>query len=197
MTNNSTLLTRSFVTALALVVLTLGSFDPRPSAAGQPFEVDIAENGTRFVPDETPALGPEFGELEGFPAYGSEFITEGYIYPAGTLDNEPGVNADGSPQFPDLVIGTWTCRGWHVGEGAATTEGPIVVTTQIFDFGDTPGENMIVTEGFELFTDDPIKRPITGGTGPFATARGESVQTLIGINEEPFGVKLRVSFNPK
>ena len=63
------------------------------------------------------------------------------------------------------VIGTWTCRGWHVGEGIKTApEDPLVITTQTFDFGEAPGEEMIVTDGFELFNDTPIKRPIIGGS---------------------------------
>jgi len=74
-------------------------------AAGKPFRVDIAENGTRFSPDETPAFP------DGLPAYGAEFITEGYIYPAGTLTGPNGANPDGSPEFPNRVIGRWVCRG--------------------------------------------------------------------------------------
>lgn len=72
---------------------------------------DVAENGHHFTPDETPAFP------DGVPAFGAEFITEGYLYPVGTLNGSNGVNPDGSPEFPNKVIGHWVCRGWHVGEG--------------------------------------------------------------------------------
>ncbi len=75
---------------------------PPPSA----LQFDVAEDASRFVFDETPLHG------DGLPAYGNEFVTQGYLYPPGTLtcvDNGcDGVNPDGSPEFPDLVIGTWT-----------------------------------------------------------------------------------------
>jgi hypothetical protein len=119
---------------------------------------DVAENARRFVFDETP-LFPD-----GAPAYGNEFVTEGYIYPAGTLNSTNGVNEDGSPEFPDQVIGRWVCRGWHVGEGAKTAK---LVDLNV-----------------------PIQRAIIGGTGPFAEARGEATQTMIGFNQLN-GVNLR------
>jgi hypothetical protein len=34
-----------------------------------------------------------------------------------------------SPEFPDRVIGTWTCYGTHTEDAATTTSGPLVVTT--------------------------------------------------------------------
>jgi len=92
----------------------------------------------RFSADETPA------DREGLPAYGTEYITEGYLYPLGTPYRQQRVHADGSPEFPDKVIGHWSCRGWHVGNGFKTQTGPWVATTQIFDLGKTIGEKMIV-----------------------------------------------------
>ena len=56
---------------------------------------------------------------DGMPANGNAFITRGYIYPAGTLTESNGTLEDGSPEFPDLVLGEWVCRGWFVGEGAS------------------------------------------------------------------------------
>ena len=95
-------------------------------------EVDIAEDGTRFVIDEAPVFD------DGFPAYGNPFVTQGYIYPAGTLSESDGVNPDGSPQYPDKVIGEWSCRGYFIADGAHTTEGSWVYTTQLFAFGENP-----------------------------------------------------------
>jgi hypothetical protein len=139
---------------------------------------DVAENARRFAFDETPL------DANGLPAYGNEFITEGYIYPVGTLNGSNGVNPDGSPEFPDKVIGRWTCRGWHVGEGAATVTGPWVITTQLYDLGKKPGQESLMSDGLELVDlNVPIKRAIIGGTGPFRHARGEAIQTLLGFNQ--------------
>ena len=151
--------------------------------------VDVAEAGTRFVFDEAPVFD------DGYPAYGNSFITEGYIYPAGTLGDSNGVLANGEPEFPDLVLGKWTCRGYFVGDGAHTATGPWVVTTQIFDLGDQPGEEMIITEGPEYADIGRIGvRAITGGTGRYSKARGQMAQTLIGFNES-MGVNLQVSLD--
>jgi hypothetical protein len=142
-------------------------------------EVDIAEDGTRFVFGETPVFD------DGMPAHGNPFVTQGYIYPAGTLTDSNGVNPDGSPEFPDEVIGEWTCNGYFIAEGAHTTEGAWVFTTQLFAFGDdadTGGETIVVTgyEGAEPGA--VVTGAITGGTGQYATARGEAEQELLGIN---------------
>lgn len=150
---------------------------------------DVAEVGTRFVFDEAPVFD------DGLPAYGNPFITEGYLYPAGTLDESNGVLANGDPEFPDLVLGKWTCRGYFVGDGAYTESGPWVVTTQIFDLGTVPGVETIITEGFEL-ADIGVAgiRGITGGSGQYSRARGQMEQTLIGFNES-MGVNLQVELN--
>jgi hypothetical protein len=142
-------------------------------------EVDIAEDGTRFVIDETPVFD------DGFPAYGNPFVTQGYIYPAGTLTNSNGVNPDGSPEFPDKVIGEWSCSGYFIADGAHTTEGSWVYTTQLFAFGDdndTGAETVVVTgyEGAEV--GGLVTGAITGGTGKYSTARGEAEQELLGMN---------------
>ena len=155
--------------------------------------VEVVEIGSRFVPDETPVF-----EDDGLPMYGGEFVTQGYIYPAGTLEpGHDGINADGSPEYPDKVIGIWTCRGWHIGDGAHSVGQPWVASTQIFAFDgptdfDQQGMTTIVTDGLEL--PDPgvvLHRAITGGTGRYLHASGEQVQSLIDFNET-FGVVLRV-----
>jgi hypothetical protein len=148
----------------------------------------VAENGKRFTPDETPVFP------DGLPAYGNEFITEGYIYPHGTLDGTNGVNTDGSPEFPNKVIGRWYCRGWHVGDGAHTTTGPIVITHQLYDFGAQPGQTTLTTDGIELADMGvPFQRAIIGGTGVYALARGEATQTLLVFPNQAGGVNLRLT----
>lgn len=147
---------------------------------------DVTENAKRFIFDETPV------HADGAPAYGNEFVTEGYLYPFGTLNGTNGVNADGSPEFPDKVIGRWICRGWHTGEGAKTVTGPWVVTHQVYDLGVKPGQSMLVSDGLELVDlNEPILRAISGGTGQFSQARGEMRQVMIGFNQLN-GVNLRI-----
>jgi hypothetical protein len=168
---------------------------------------EIAEDGTRFSPDE----GPVFEE-DGMPAYGAAFVTQGYIYPEGTLTCGPaedadetappvcnGVLPDGSPEFPALVLGEWSCWGYHVGDGAHTETGPIVVTTQMYSFGDEPGAEIITTAGYELADFNAlVKRSVTGGTGLYRDASGEQSQELLGLNNADlptFGVSLRITFD--
>lgn len=161
---------------------------------------EVSELSPRFVFDETPL------DASGKPAYGNEFVTEGVIYEPGTLQSgDDGVNTErdangkvisATPKYPDKVIGRWTCRGWHVGEGAATKTGPWVVTHQLYDFAATPGEESFTTDGVELVDIDvAIKRAITGGTGPYKSMRGEAVQTMIGFNSSE-GANLRVEIKP-
>lgn len=144
----------------------------------QVIEVEVAENGTlfRFDPDLV-------FEDDGLPARGSAFVTQGYIYPKGTLSGANGVNPDGSPEFPDKVIGAWLCYGTHIGDGAHTTTGAWVVSTQVFSFGDDLDGQSVVTDGFELAdVGVPVTRAISGGTGDYANARGESQEVFLGFN---------------
>lgn len=128
------------------------------------------------------------------PAYGASFITQGYIYPENTLNGTNGVLEDGSPEFPDLVLGTWTCRGWLIGNGVYTEGEPWAVTTQIYQFGDVEDGNIITTEGYELPDFNvPVARVITGGIGNYQFAQGEQSQELLGMSED-MGVNLRVEF---
>jgi hypothetical protein len=148
---------------------------------------DVAENGRRFTADETPVHSDD-----GLPAYGNEFVTEGYIYPFGTIDGTNGVNEDGSPEFPDKVIGKWYCRGWHVGDGAHTASGPWVLTHQLYDLSGEPGSLTITSEGIELADlGVPFRRAITGGTGRFSKARGQVIQTFIGFPNRAGGGDFR------
>jgi len=126
------------------------------------------------------------------PDYGASFVVTGYIYPEGTFaDNgfDRGVTADGRPEFPELVIGTWYCRGWFVGPaGILTTTGPFVATTQTYDFDpNRPGIETLTSDGLELADLGlPFRRAVTGGSGRFAGARGDVAQTVVGINSTGF-----------
>lgn len=138
---------------------------------------DVAENGTQFIFDT------DIVHDDGMPANGSTFVTRGYLYPAGTLTGTNGVLADGSPEFPDMVLGEWACRGWYIGEGAHATTGPWVITSQVYNFGGEIGAATLTSDGYELADIDvEVARSLTGGTGPFAGAMGEQRQTFLGFN---------------
>lgn len=191
---------KSWITVVAVALALLAGAgvaasagDDRPvdeqTAAPVSLAVDVAEDGTRFVFDEAPILE------NGYPAYGNSFVTQGYIYPIGTLDETNGVLADGSPEFPAEVIGQWTCWGYFVGAGADTTEGAWVVTDQIFEFdGETIGERSIMTTGFETPAGaGPVTRAVTGGSGGWADAGGDVIQMTLGHNPSE-GVNARFDF---
>src|SRR5262245_56766695 len=96
--------------------------------AGKVIKFQVAEDGNRFV------FTKERLFVDGMPQYGTPFVTQGYLYPEGTLNGTNGVLADGKPEFPDKVIGEWTCYGWMIGDGGHTTTGEWVVSTQIYKF---------------------------------------------------------------
>ena len=191
--NRGGMLAVGIVLVLGLIVAAVVAFAAiRPSEATpiepqvtvQTLEVDIAEDGTRFVWDEAPVYE------DGLPKYGNAFVTQGYIYEAGAIAAGAGVNADGSPTDPDKVLGTWTCEGHFIGQGATTENGPWVVSKQIFDFGDQPGAETVVTQGLELADHEVAGlRAIVGGTGPLRSVTGEAGQVLHGHNDSE-GVQL-------
>lgn len=167
---------------------------PLAARPGRVTAIEIAEDFTRFVGAEAPVF-----EEDGLPAYGNDFVTQGYIYPAGTLTCEEGacngVLEDGSPEFPDLVMGEWTCWGYHISDGAHTVSGPIVVTTQLFDFGQSPGSETLVSVGYErMDVPTPFLRAITGGTGRYYAAAGEQLQSFLGFNGID-GVSLQIELD--
>lgn len=153
-------------------------------------EFDVAEDMNRFIFDQDVTYD------DGYPADGSSFITRGYLYPVGTLTDSNGVNPDGSPEFPDLVVGEWICQGYMINDAGHATEGVWVFSTQFFQMSEEPGAETISTVGYELAdVGQAISRAITGGTGEYNDARGESEQTLLGLNASE-GVNLRVKIMP-
>lgn len=140
-------------------------------SAKETLKFEVAEIAARFVPDETPAYE------DGTPKYGAEFISQGYIYQAGALKEGNGVKADGSPEFPDKVIGEWSCWGNLIGEGGKTTTGPMAVSTQLFVFKDMA--NTFVSVGYEpTDMNKPMVRAVTGGSGQYRLAKGDLRQTI-------------------
>ncbi|SPH17828.1 hypothetical protein DEA8626_01355 [Defluviimonas aquaemixtae] len=165
-------------TALATLMALPAFADPALEA------FDVAEDHTRFIFAAQPVFD------DGLPAFGNAFVTQGYIYPAGTLDGGvEGVNPDGSPVWPDKVIGTWTCDGYFVGDGMHTTTGPVVITRQIFQFEDG---DLLISQGPELVDEGvPVLRAITGGTGDYAGIEEPLRQVMLGMSE---GMGVRLQF---
>ncbi|HMN29302.1 MAG TPA: hypothetical protein PKE45_14225 [Caldilineaceae bacterium] len=178
--------------ALVLSIVVLAACQPviaEPLAQGNQQEkvmrFQVAEDGNRFVFTKERLFD------DGMPQYGTPFVTQGYLYPEGTLNGTNGVLADGQPEFPDKVIGEWTCYGWMIGDGGHSTTGEWVVSTQIYKFH---GENggIIVTDGFELADlEKEATRAITSGTGAYKGISGVQTQVLHGFTEQ-MGVNLSV-----
>jgi hypothetical protein len=197
------LLQRKLLALLALAMLALSACTPvvatAPAGSGllsnpsqemgarKVLEFDVSEDMNRFIFDKDVVYE------DGMPADGSSFITRGYLYEAGTLSGEDGVYADGSPQYPDKVIGEWICQGYMINDAGHATGGVWVFSTQFFQFGDEPGAQTIVSQGYELAdVGIAISRAITGGTGEYKNARGQGEQTMLGLNASE-GVNLRVT----
>ncbi len=148
----------------------------RVTATDGTLRFDVAENGTLLTWSGEPEL------KDGVPITRSAFASQGYIYPEGTLTESNGVRPDGSPEFPDKVLGQWSCWGWYVGAGAPDGTAPLLAT-HLFNFGGAWGEATLSSEGYGI--DDPgivLERAITGGTGPYVGARGVQRETLLGFN---------------
>lgn len=181
---------RMVVLAALVLIISMVAFavsaQTEPSAPMGSIEVEVAEDGNRFIFDDLNLFE------DGMPGYGSAFVTQGYIYPVGTLNGTNGVLENGEPEFPDDVLGTWTCYGWMIGEGIRTESGEWVISTQVYQFNDG---STLITDGFEIVDFDvPISRAITGGTGEHRSASGEMTQILHGFTDA-MGVNLSVQFD--
>jgi len=145
---------------------------------------DVAEDISRFVFSAAPVFE------DGGPAYGNAFVTQGYIYPAGTLDGGvEGTLPNGDPAFPGLVIGEWTCDGYFVSDGMRTETGAIVMTRQVYRFHDG---DLLISHGPELVDAGvTVTRAVTGGTGDYADAPASLDQVLLGMTDG-HGVRLQI-----
>lgn len=167
------------------LIVALVALAPFAAYAEEPLaNFDVAEDLSRFVFAEAPVFD------DGMPAYGNPFISQGYIYPAGTLDGGvEGTLLNGDPAFPDLVIGEWTCDGFFVADGMRTETGPIVMTRQIYRFHDG---DLLISHGPELADiGASVMRAVSGGTGDYAGLSSELSQKLLGMSEG-YGVRLQI-----
>jgi hypothetical protein len=145
------------------------------------FTVDVAEDlAGKFVPT---FVKP--GDTQ--PERGSFFVTEGRVFPAGTIDG------DGATFDPNRSghVGIWICRGTHLVAANEIPAAPLWVSSaQLFVLG-RQGKEQLATEGVE--GGGTITRIVTGGAGNYAGWVGEQRQTFLGFNPTG-GVNLRVTF---
>ncbi len=143
------------------------------------FTIDVAEDFALFNPTFVRPTDTQ-------PERGSFFVTEGNIFPGGTIQG------DGATFNPNSTgaLGRWFCRGTHL---VSAAEFPFsaraVHTAQLYLLPDE--SKSIATEGVE--GNVPLLRAVTGGTGFFRGYVGEQKQQVLGFNATG-GVNLRVTF---
>jgi len=144
-------------------------------AGGDPLVVDVACDGFSYI------------------NWMDNFVVSGYIYPAGTLTDNNGVLPEGGPEFPELIIGIWTCRGWvlserpnHVNQTTTTTFEMNLIINERPGLADVYGIDMLHTVGLEYTIGDAnapdLQRAVIGGTGIFDRERGTCEQQVLGLN---------------
>ena len=143
--------------------------------------VDVAEDlAGKFVPT---LVKPEHTQ----PERGSFFVTEGRVFPGGTIQ---GDGSDFNP-YSRGHVGIWICRGTHLVAGSEIPAASLWVSSaQLFVLG-RQGKEQIATEGIE--GSGTVTRIITGGAGNYTGFVGEQRQTFLGFNPTG-GVNLRVTF---
>ncbi len=184
------LVRRSLLAGLTLASVTL----PVTPACAQPveaqgkhaptiveFTVDVAEDlRQKFVPT---LVRP--GDTQ--PERGSFYVTEGRVFPAGTIEG------DGSAFDPNRSghIGIWIARGTHLVAASDIPDAPLWAhSSQLFVLG-RQGVAQIASEGVEGA--GTVTRIVTGGAGNYVAFVGEQRQTFLGVNPTG-GANLRVTF---
>jgi hypothetical protein len=152
---------------------------PRRGKEQLKFVVDVAEDFALF--SSTPVK-----PTDAQPERGAFFVTEGNIYPAGTIEG------DGAAFDPNSAgsIGRWFCRGTFLVTASQIPAAAFWVdTAQLYFIPDDT--RSIATDGLEGA--GTIVRTVTGGTGPFRGYLGEQRQEFLGFNASG-GANLRVTF---
>lgn len=158
-----------------------GALASRAAASGgwrrEQIEFDVALLGGtwRFSATVNPSDEADFK---------TPFITEGWIYPPGTV-------SDGFIATSDNAVGRWFCQGWTILDGERPE--PHTSSTQTFTFGglvegDLFPTDTLLTSGLEgTFDESQITaRAVTGGTGAYLAALGACRQTHVGVNNTIF-----------
>ena len=121
------------------------------------------------------------------PERGAFYITEGRVFPAGTIQ---GDGADFNPARSGHV-GVWISRGTHLVSASEIPAAPWwALTAQLFVLG-RQGKELIASEGVEGA--GALTRIVTGGAGNYTGFVGEQRTTFLGFNPTG-GVNLRVTF---
>src|SRR5262245_30829503 len=121
--------------------------DKQPPKDTIVFTIDVAEDFALFNPTFVRATDTQ-------PERGSFFVTEGNIFPGGTIQGD-GANFDPNS---DGALGRWFCRGTHlVSATEFLTSARAVHTGQLYLFPDE--SRSITTEGVE--GNIPLLRAIT------------------------------------
>jgi len=172
----------SLFTAAALIA-TIQPASAQVTSAGTPeriqFTIDVAEDMNLFVEPRIP-VGTE-------PLRGSFFVTEGKIFPAGTIPRIGGDQFD--PNATAGSFGTWFCKGTFLVRGSLFDKTPMAVfSDQLYLLPND--KQSIATTGTEGSV--PAVRSVIGGTGAFAGYVGEQRQEFLGFNKTG-GVNLRVT----
>lgn len=184
---------RRHLTASGCVLgLTLTATVVQADIRRETFTIDIAGDCNRFITEGKGHLDPELN-----PVFGDNFVQEGVIYEGGTFATycpdtlDCGLDENGNPEFPDRVIGKWTCFGAFIGEGLETPEGAWIASTQVYEFDAeevasnvfTPGSHGLVSHGTERVDFEPWLRAVTGGYGKFKRTTGQVEQVKVGFNQ--------------
>jgi hypothetical protein len=171
--------------AVAIAALTVTTAPPATAQIGTSsrerieFTVDVAEDMNLFVEPRVPT-GTE-------PLRGSFFVTEGKIFPAGTIPTTNGEQFD--PNAITGSVGTWFCKGTFLVAGSVFDKNAMsVLSDQMYLFPND--KTSLATTGTEGAGE--TVRPVIGGTGAFAGYTGEQTQEFLGFNKTG-GVNLRVT----
>jgi hypothetical protein len=141
------------------------------------FTFDVSEDMNKYV-EHRVAAGEE-------PVRGSQFVTEGAIFPPGTI---PGKGEEFDPNMPG-ARGAWFCKGVFLVRGSEFDKSPqAVLSEQIYLL--PSDRHSITTSGTE--GNGTAIRAVTGGTGAFTGYSGEQRQQFLGFNKTG-GVNLRVT----
>jgi hypothetical protein len=145
------------------------------------FTVDVAEDlSGKFVPT---FVKPEHTQ----PERGAFYVTQGRIFPAGTI---AGNGATFDP-YSRGHVGIWIARGTHLVAASEIPDAPLWAdTSQTFVIG-RQGREQLVTAGLEGA--GTVARVVSGGTGNYAGWIGEQRQTFLGFNPTG-GANMRVTF---
>lgn len=154
------------------------------------FVVDVALDGPTWRMND--GTNPFFPQFTGQLFRGNTFIVSGKIYRGGTLKSGGDFGRPDNPAGPEtpMPIGTWVCRGTFnldIGD-IANGAFPHVTSTQVFTFD---SGDVLITEGPE--GGGEVLRSIVGGAGHLRHARGDVVETPLGVNTSNlFNVRMQI-----